>query len=225
VDFFSFVVLGVAVRAEAESGLSVRAALPVELAADSAAARVAAVAWAAVVLVADKFAAVAAALAGAGAADEVFVVIASTAGIFCVLCSCEAWSIAWIIIVDISEPAVTGAALAVADVGVPSAVVLFGVVEAAAGVFVDDVPALEAAVAAASTVVVSETVSRKGERAFRTVAGATIVIECVTGCCVAGVPVEVAGGVVAVAGVVLEFCFPGDEWSLCCCMTSEKLCD
>lgn len=46
--------------------------------------------------------------------DEGGVVIALTAGRFCEPCNCEAWSIAWIIIVAMSEPAVIGAALLVA---------------------------------------------------------------------------------------------------------------
>jgi hypothetical protein len=82
----------------------------------------------------------------------------------------------------------------------------------------------DCALAASSTAVVSEMVSRSGERAFRMVAGATIVIERVTGAWAvgaAGVTVVVAG-VVVPAGVGL----PGlGVLALCWSSMSEKLCD
>jgi hypothetical protein len=70
-----------------------------------------------------------------------------------------------------------------------------------ASVFADVVVAVvpvACATAASRTVVVSEIVSRSGERPSRMVAGATIVIERVTGVCV---PVVVALGVVVAMGV------------------------
>ena len=138
--------------------------------------------------------------------------IASTAGRFCELASCDAWSIAWIIIVVMSEPPAAGVALLVV-----AGVDVAGVAGAAAFVSRDFASEpMDFAVAAASTLAVSEMVSRSGELALRTVAGATIVIERVGGVCVAGVPV-VAGAVLA--GVELS------ASSLCFSITWEKLCD
>ena len=84
------------------------------------------------------------------------------------------------------------------------------------------------AVAASSTLVVSEIVSRSGERPSRIVAGATIVIERMVGACVAGV--LVAGVVVVVAAGVVEpmvaaLLLGVVTSALCWSMTSEKLCD
>lgn len=84
------------------------------------------------------------------------------------------------------------------------------------------------AVAASSTLVVNETVSRSGERLSRMVAGPTIVMERVVGTCVAGV--LVAGVVVVVvAGVavpmVAALLLGVVTSALCWSMTSEKLCD
>ena len=194
-----------AVVAEPESGVFVPVALPVPPRAASAAAKAEGV----VALVADEFAAV---------SDEDFEVIESTDGRFCVFCNCEAWSIAWIIMVDMSEPEVTVVAVEDEDV----AVVLFDVEESVAGVFADFVLEVAAAVAASSTDVVSETVSRRGDFAFLTVAGATIVIERVVGCCDGDE--LVAGELVGVLVVgVLELLLLVDSSSLCCCITSEKL--
>ena len=223
-DFFSFAVPADAAPAEPESGISVRVVLLVGLASAAAAAceaRAAGVVKAA----ADEFAAVAEAEASVAAVPDEGRVIASTAGKFCELANCDACSIAWIIIVDISDPAATG----VVVVGVPA-----GFFVASSGVDFPRPPEVGGVlaevwlVAAASTVVVSEIVSRRGERAFFTVAGATMIIERVTGCCAAGVPLEdvfVAG--VVVWGLEVEFELPLGvaPSSSCCCMTSEKLCD
>lgn len=90
------------------------------------------------------------------------------------------------------------------------------------------VVAVACAVAASSAVVVSEMVSRNGEREFVIVAGATMVIERVTG---VGDAVVLLGAVVVagVEGVAVPLPLPFPEGvpasSLCCCMTSEKLCD
>ena len=83
------------------------------------------------------------------------------------------------------------------------------------------------AVAAFSTLVVSETVSRRGERPSRIVAGATIVIERMVGACVAGVLVAGVVGVVAsgVAEPMVAALLLGVVTSaLCWSMASEKLC-
>lgn len=86
------------------------------------------------------------------------------------------------------------------------------------------------AVAASSTVVVSDTVSRKGEREFVMVAGDTIVMERVTGVCATGVlaAVAVAGVIVAVGvAALLDLALrPAGVVSLVCwSRTSEKLCE
>ena len=83
------------------------------------------------------------------------------------------------------------------------------------------------AVAASSTLVVSEIVSRSGERPSRIVAGATIVIERVVGVCVTGVLAAFAVVVVAdVAAPMVAALLLGVVTSaLCWSMTSEKLCD
>jgi len=52
------------------------------------------------------------------------VVIASTDGMFCVLCNCEAWSMAWIMIVAMSEPADTVEESLVLEVEVEGVVVV-----------------------------------------------------------------------------------------------------
>lgn len=84
------------------------------------------------------------------------------------------------------------------------------------------------AVAASSTLVVSETVSRSGERPSRIVAGATMVIERVTGAGVTGVvtafAVEVEAGVAEPMVAALLFGVVTSAL-LCWSMTSEKLCD
>jgi hypothetical protein len=244
--------------------------------------------------------------------DEGRDVIASTDGICCVLCSCEAWSIAWIIIVDMSDPAgmvdevpvlevegvVVAAAVAVLLVALESRVTWAGILPAGrfcaavivaiaeavvptvvklvtvtgvalvevagavgAGVLVFAgvlfcgleffprgvkasgfcgaagagvaavavvVASVVAACAVARTLVVSETVSRSGERPSRIVAGATMVIErvvgvCVTGTVAAGVVVVVAAG--AALPMVAALLLGMVTSALCWSITSEKLCD
>ena len=238
-------------------------------------------------------------------------VIASTDGRFCVLCSCEAWSMAWIMIVAMSELAGTvepppvlevevegvvvaavvavllvalesrvmcagvlpvgrfcaAVIVAIAEAVVPTVVklvtvtgvevggvVVAGVVVFAGALFcwfeffprgvkargfcgvlgagVVDVLVVVAsvvaacAVAASSTLVVSEIVSRRGERASRMVAGATIVIERMVGVCVTGVLAAFAVVVVAdVAAPMVAALLLGVVTSaLCWSMASEKLC-
>lgn len=212
-----------AVPAEPESGISVRVVL-LAGAASAAAAACAARAAGVVKAAADEFAAVAEAEASAAADVPEGRVIASTAGRFCVFCNCDACSIAWIIIVDISDPAATGVVVAAVPAGffvVPCGVD-FPRPPVVGGVVAEVWP-----VAAASTVVVSETVSRRGERPLLTVAGATMVIERVVGCCAAGVPSEdvFVAGVCWVVDVEFELLLGVDPLSSCCCMTSEKLCD